>query len=424
MKRVTCHRVIRHLSLCHNRAAMTLVEMLVAMAASLLLMSVIAQLFGVLGKTVSDSSNLQELNSRLRGVARILRTDLDGITANTIPPIRSDSDCGYFELIEGPQVDYDPNSPDLIVGDRDDVLLFTSRSLTGLFRGRLATNSTFETQTAELAWFCKSAGSDPVTGVPLATLYRRQLLATAYVGQEPFLSNNNSVAASTYGNSWETFYNAFDLACRLDGGRLYPNSLGDLTKRENRFLHSPTYPHGFQGTNAAGAVLTGTRRLGDDVVLTNVIAFDVKVYDPAAVIGGNAAGAYVDLNWGNASLPVSTNATFPPVGATAFQGKGVNCSSSGNAALALPTYDTWSTHYEFDGVNQGDSPSLVGPPKVDEGTNSLDDNNDGIVDDAGEQETSPPYPVALRGIEIRIRCYEPSSRQVRQVTVRHTFVPH
>ena len=24
----------------------------------------------------------------------------------------------------------------------------------------------------------------------------------------------------------------------------------------------------------------------------------------------------------------------------------------------------------------------------------------------------------------RIRCYEPSSRQIRQVTVRHTFVPH
>jgi len=25
---------------------------------------------------------------------------------------------------------------------------------------------------------------------------------------------------------------------------------------------------------------------------------------------------------------------------------------------------------------------------------------------------------------VRIRCYEPASRQVRQVTVRHTFVPH
>lgn len=56
-----------------------------------------------------------------------------------------------------------------------------------------------------------------------------------------------------------------------------------------------------------------------------------------------------------------------------------------------------------------------------------DFNGDGDYADsgeAGEAETSPPYPYPLRGIEVRIRCYEPSSRQVRQVTVRQTFVPH
>jgi hypothetical protein len=164
--------------------------------------------------------------------------------------------------------------------------------------------------------------------------------------------------------------------------------------------------------------------LGDDVVLTNVIAFDVRVFDPTAVIGSNPPGAYVDLNRAKASAPVTTTAAFPLAGTTAFQRKGVNCGSSGNAALTLPTYDTWSTHYEFDGINQGDSPTLTSQPQADEGTNGRDDNDDGIVDDAGEQETSPPYPVALRGIEIRLRVYEPSSRQVRQVTVRHTFVPH
>jgi hypothetical protein len=78
---------------------------------------------------------------------------------------------------------------------------------------------------------------------------------------------------------------------------------------------------------------------------------------------------------------------------------------------------------------------------LDQGTNGLDDNSNGRVDetdpsvdlngdgdfadsdeDPGETETQPPYPYPLRGIEIRIRCYEPSSRQVRQVTVRHSFV--
>jgi hypothetical protein len=73
-------------------------------------------------------------------------------------------------------------------------------------------------------------------------------------------------------------------------------------------------------------------------------------------------------------------------------------------------------HYEFNGVDD-DRDALI-----DEGTNGLDDNNDGLPDDIGEFETSPPYPVPLRGIEVRIRCYEPSSKQVRQTTIRHTFI--
>jgi hypothetical protein len=88
-------------------------------------------------------------------------------------------------------------------------------------------------------------------------------------------------------------------------------------------------------------------------------------------------------------------------------------------ALLTPfTYDTWSSHYETDGIDQN------GDGDTDEGTNGFDDDADDIIDESDESETSAPYPVALRGLEIRIRCYEPSSRQVRQVTVRHTFVPH
>jgi hypothetical protein len=63
-----------------------------------------------------------------------------------------------------------------------------------------------------------------------------------------------------------------------------------------------------------------------------------------------------------------------------------------------PTYDTWSQHYEFQ-MNPGRA-----------GVNA-----------AGDCMTSPPYPVPLKGVEVRIRCYDPTSKQVRQVTVRHTF---
>ena len=167
---------------------------------------------------------------------------------------------------------------------------------------------------------------------------------------------------------------------------------------------------------AAYGPLTGTRQ-GEDIVLTNVLAFDIRVFDPRAPLndtgvttvdpgdpgytsGSSASvnGAYVDLGSGVAGTTLMGNATAK--------------------SKLTRIYDTWSTHYEFNGIDEDNT------GVADQGTNGIDDNSNGIVDDATEQETAPPYPVALRGVEVRIRVYEPASRQVRQVTVRHTFVPH
>ena len=42
---------------------------------------------------------------------------------------------------------------------------------------------------------------------------------------------------------------------------------------------------------------------------------------------------------------------------------------------------------------------------------------------AGENLTAPPYPIPLRGIQVKIRAFEPDSRQVREVTVVQDFLP-
>jgi hypothetical protein len=83
--------------------------------------------------------------------------------------------------------------------------------------------------------------------------------------------------------------------------------------------------------------------------------------------------------------------------------------------LPSATYDTWSRHYEFNGVDDD------GDGVVDEGVNGVTSSTSGWPEQTGALETSPPYPVPLRGLEVRIRCYEPASRQVRQVTIRHSF---
>lgn len=435
-----------------QRRAMTLVEMLVATTMSLIIMAAVAQLFNVLGRNVSDNQGAITMNEQLRGVAQQLRRDLGGITVTTLPPARPEADSGYLEILEGPAGDYFNTTS--LNGDCDDVLMFTTKSLGKPFTGLFAGSQSIESQYAEVAWFCKQSTDQPLAayGTNIYTLYRRQLLSMAYVGTGTFQAQN-SVPWTTFG-SWNSFYASYDLSCRAEpqsGGAflLCPNSLGDLTKRENRFMHfapgASTFPYPFLGATTPGATFAqGSAREGSDVVLTNVVSFDVRVYDPSAPIRSGATvglmpddpgysgaavvsgtGGYVNLNWGNATSPLTTGTTFPQPGVSAFQGLGVSYENNGAFAFSPPTYDTWSLHYEFNGVNEDtDTNAGTGGPLIDEGTNGIDDNNNGPVDEAEEAETSAPYPVPLRGIEVRIRCYEPSSRQVRQVTVRHTFVPH
>jgi type II secretory pathway pseudopilin PulG len=434
-------------------SGMTLVEMLVATTMSLIIMGAVAQLFSVLGRNVSDNQGAITMNEQLRGVAQQLRRDLGGITVTTLPPVRPDADSGYLEIIEGPATDL-PSGTASLNGDCDDALTFTTKSLDKPFTGLFSGTRSLESQYAEVAWFCKQSVDQPLTayGTTLYTLYRRQLLSMAYVGTGAFQSNN-SIA---WPGSWDAFYADYDLSCRpeiaISGTILCPNSLGDLTKRENRFMHNVPGVSGtfnffsFAGASTPGAVFgLGSSREGCDVVLRNVVSFDVRVFDPSVPVraqpGGtvgllpddvvygsgtaSGTGGYVNVGWGGSGSPSAVGATFPPATQTAFQSSGVYVT---NAPRDLPlnatTFDTWSLHYEFNGINEDNDFDGAGNPLIDEGTNGQDDNKNGIIDDPAEAETSPPYPVPLRGLEIRIRCYEPSSRQVRQVTVRHTFVPH
>jgi prepilin-type N-terminal cleavage/methylation domain-containing protein len=479
-----------------TRRGMTLVEMLVAMTATLVLMAAVVQVFATFGTAVTGSRAVSELDSQMRAVAWRLRSDLTGATAATQPPLTPAGNEGYFEIIEGPNTDtvtvFDPvpepngfipspafdktgttpgptaASDDRILGDTDDVLLFTTRSSGEPFRGRFQ-NSTYESTAAEVAWFLRpirANGAQATVNPVVYALYRRQLLVVGYVGAAPFLNDDNMLASTTLpgaASNWQRFFSQYDLSVRAaqSGGGLtfMPNTLGDLTRREARFLHNVAavtdgsgfpyaFPSSFQGEAPPdGLTFAGTTREDQDVVLTNVIGFDVRVFDPTSPVqasgtsvvvpgdpGFNTAatsqanGAYVDLGHGvTAPGPCNRAVRFSTFGYARSQ----LAATTGNPRR---TWDTWSTHYETDGFDQD---NVLG---IDQGSNGLDDDGNGVVDDGpadldgngsftspgemGELETSPPYPYPLRGIEVRIRCYEQESRQVRQVTVRHTFVPH
>jgi hypothetical protein len=203
-------------------------------------------------------------------------------------------------------------------------------------------------------------------------------------------------------------------------------------------------PHPWQGVEAGTGALPGyypSPRVAEDAILNNVIGFDVKAWDPAApvlpspsgqvlmpgdpgyitVLNSGVApisvGAYVDLNYGYSAGPagwqtlISFGSVFAGPGDPKSRTYGTDPTAP--AVLRSAVYDTWSTHYERElgngrGINGFDDP--VGGVA------------DGIVDDPGEMEFPPPYAAPLRGIQVKIRVFEPDSRQVREVTVIQEFV--
>ncbi len=88
------------------RRGMTLIEMLVATAITLILMAAVAQVFAAFSGAMSNGRSILETDARLRNVARRLRDDLNGVTTQMLPPRTPDQGEGYFELIEGPLNDY------------------------------------------------------------------------------------------------------------------------------------------------------------------------------------------------------------------------------------------------------------------------------------------------------------------------------
>jgi len=420
-----------------GRRGMTLVEMLVATAVTLILIGLVVQLFGVVGGSITASRSLIESTGQLRSAAFRLRTDLSGITAVPQPPAEPEWDRGYLEIIEGPITDVSA-APTGVLGDYDDVLMFTTRSLGGPFVGNFS-GSQIESMTAEVAWFCQPASVQPISGLTLYNLYRKQMLVMGIVGAGSFSASN-----SMTGTTIPTVYNSYDISLRPEGSTLYANSLGDLTKRENRLFHvtnngtSPFYITGASGTfpfpvsmgTTMGGIVfdSASGRQGEDLILTNVIAFDVRVYDPEAAMRSSGGQVLTpgDRGYGSASaISPTPKGAYIDLGADIDVGAGKSGTSLGAAMQAKArfasgsacTYDTWSTHYEFNGIDED------GDGVYDGGSDGQDNNGNGLVDELAEYDTLPPYSVSLRGLEVRIRVYEPSSRQVRQFSVRHSFVP-
>lgn len=629
------------------RFAFTLIEVMTATVITLLIMAAVSQLFAFVTDSVNDSRATVEMQQRIRTSKQLLQSDLAGITATTLPPLRPDQNFGYLEIVEGPigpvyntvsnasyrnfgfsdQVTGATGSSSFAnetIEDPDDFIMFTARAQNEPFVGKWSSGFA-RSPYAEIAWFLRGN-----------TLYRRVLLIIP------------GVDINQYNYATRDFYANYDLSSHQEGGvydrraqpfdstsggsagvisrpRVYSNTLGDLTKREYRYGHQPlAFPHdsrfwgrvssvssatgqvsgspspapgmmlptlqetahqdwpfpmyepqggpysratginstavyvpassdifrvwiapsqnkpslatgvsfstpvvggylvltggydpwtvtsnGLTGTNTGFSNYNNSRRFTDDVVLTNVLSFDIKVWDPGcpvfqqqtqtpagqsgsfytALVPGDPGyttllnnfmrspsnrsnapvsyGAYVDMNYIGGYYGInSVNGRDPymyevgqpaPPRAEGYENAlqqletvlGVRANNSARNVLPRPkfafggdprsglnfvpirgqpvppsvapppyasVYDTWSTHYEHDGIDT-DQDGLI-----DEGYDGIDNDNQNGIDDPLEQEAPPPYPYALRGIQIKLRVFEQTSRRVREVTIAHEFL--
>ncbi|MDX1948075.1 MAG: prepilin-type N-terminal cleavage/methylation domain-containing protein [Pirellulaceae bacterium] len=556
------------------RRAFTLIEMLIAMALTLILVYAIAEFYAYVGDIVKDGRAMIAVASELRGVTQRLTSDLDIVTEGGDPWIEDLR--GYIEYREGAGSDLDTigngqlnisedldgdgnldgaedangngvldsgedadgdgkldvnedfngngsldvgldlngngindfveNNVSTTTGDIDDVLCFTIRST---FEPLVAHGFDVDTSglpmltpgsqdplslppappwygyTAEVAWWTSFEdlnGNNLWDLGEVRTLHRRQLVIRPDLNVVHGNDSNYTlpyffripIAGLVPGNPTAgTIYESLqycDVSLRFDGvrnGYMYfmANSLDDLRTRQNRFLHWTPFPSpidiasGALLVNAAQPltdvsnngsmnrwVLHGFRK-GEDVLLSNVLAFDVRAYDPYAPIYADHAtnarstvqpgdlgwyrasqsnplvgrGAFVDLFY-TRNTPLQDNTLSADTNWLSYSAPGTDDLSYFSAApharsFGLPsTWTTWPAIYERDGVDQD------GPLGADQGTNGIDDDGANGVDDVGERETSPPYPYPLRGIEVRIRVYEPGTRQVRQATVGADFL--
>lgn len=249
-------RLIRSPRPASPRRGVTLVEMLVAVALLVLMMTVIVQVLIAATGAVSTQRVYQELDSSLRQLESMLRQDLSNTTAKMTPGITSPTENrGYFEYIEN-------SFADLQLEDTDDCLRFTVKAPEGqVFTGRMYlypvmglagfTNG-YNTATSpppNMPVTITSQYAEVIYFVRAGNLYRRVLLVAPERQNAVVQTSSGTVNqfyTTLFGGSGTylpvSWQGVNDLSAHpaaegnaSSGGIIILNTMGDLTNRENRF---------------------------------------------------------------------------------------------------------------------------------------------------------------------------------------------
>jgi len=389
-----------------RRQGFTLVELLVATALIMFIMVILTQAYTASMKAFQDLKAYGDMDKRLRTVSRTLRDDLSnyalygqGNTRKYIsdptffsanwPPTQ-----GFFRIYNGGNSAGSPSDPyytfegsdgDGIAGRRaqDHILHFTMQKPQGndrsnYFFGALTDpnsplfatypdtlyqvpGSIFSTTWAEVAYFLYPNGATAAGSTPLYGLYRRQLLV---LDSSTAQAANTSNAANTtpIPNAKASFYSG-KISMKVQGPSLYFNSPADLASPPNRLGMNGVMP-AYSPPGSPNYLTYQPIGDGSDLLLTDVISFEVKPLVPSATDPSDPSSPYVPL----------------------YQIGGFNDpnNSFGNARV----FDTWTQ----------------------DPTNTYNANN-------------VPLQVQIQALEITVRVWDFKSQMTRQMTIVKELTP-
>ena len=382
--------------------AYTLVELLIALSLSLILLLAVTIMFRNVGATMNDTRSAMAASAQITEAALLLRQDLARIDGSlATKPFRLvhnrgeeiSDDNGYLEIIEGPNSSsshpfWDAQGElDMTVGDTDDMIAFTIRGSAIPFRGLIRDESLHieERTDAEIVWFVRGN-----------TLYRRVRLLNdlnpartdnhGYTVRD-LVQRENRTLHKTYAQPVESPTNQFPfplydhrpqyrhwyyLRMPLLEETLHPTwqatarqwktvgSVGQRTDNPDLWEQPYFYPNNQNRLSGAlNEFVSSPRhhRAGEDVVLTNVLSFDIQFWCHVTM-------DFVDLGTGSWR-----------------RDEGADLHGYGGLV-----WDSWS-RYDFE--NRAEPPPFHSQP--------------------------------LEAIRITIRNFDPSSQEIKQVTVVHQF---
>jgi len=214
----------------------------------------------------------------------------------------------------------------------------------------------------------------------------------------------------------------------------YPGRVADSDYDEFVNPMSSSMALGF--ANGVVTDFAGGPRTGEDLLVSDVHGFDIKVWDPAASAGPDGLPGVANFDddgingvddAGELGAPGSDDGAFRDLGHRGQTGfyRYVPAAQRlnnyyANSDTGHNRYDSWAPNLDLDGDGTYDAPPFrpiwIGPDRR-PGKAHVDDDGINGVDDAGELGFPGSDDFApLSAIQIKIRFYDPSTNQLRETT--------